>query len=378
MFCGREKIATVATEYEGFAVGYDSATTAWDCVAATYVSNSKKYPGKIFDNVGWVKGTKETYGSWGGYLWLLQNTVAFQSSPTNVWVSQGGVTNYIAKVLVGSIGDYSPMTDVVDVGPTNWNGQAITDYLGAGQAEDYVCRGDFTAYYKLAVVEFVSLRMDGEGPVTFDEQTNEVGEAVSVLQCGSISAGDPGIEFTGHAKIPEVCDGTLQFVQIIKSTRTITFQDNSKLKFTTGDTWHLDTKDPCAEGKLPVIGTEKYFLWSHDTPMLGAMGLDFWIDRMDVNESFEVYFLFKPTDGERHTLGKASWEWRARVINFPGPPGGILQLDEEFSAVPDAPDGVEFSNLPVTSPVWPTDLQWQVLNGDEFSQAAIWKSKWQL
>lgn len=84
---------------------------------------------KIFDNVGWVKGTKEAYCSWGGYLWLLQNTVAFETSPTDTWISPGGVTNHIAQVLVGTIGDYAPMANVVDIGPTNWNGDVRTNYL---------------------------------------------------------------------------------------------------------------------------------------------------------------------------------------------------------------------------------------------------------
>jgi len=144
---------TYATKYEGFAVGYNSATEAWGDIVQEYTSHSRTYPGKIYENVGWVKGTKEAYGSWGGYLWLLQNTVAFRTSDTDVWVSPGGVTSHIAQVLVGTIGDYAPMANVADVGPMNWNGEAITDYLGAGQAEDFVCRGDFTAYYQLITAE---------------------------------------------------------------------------------------------------------------------------------------------------------------------------------------------------------------------------------
>jgi len=158
---------TYATEYEGFAVGYDSAADAWDSVTSIYSSNSTNYPSKIFDNVGWVKGTKEAYGDWGGYLWLLQNIVNFESSPTNIWVSPDGVTNHIAKVLVGSIGDYPPMTNVVDIGPTNWNGDAITNYLGEGLSTDLVCRADFTAYYQLIPVR-VDIAMDGNRDDTID------------------------------------------------------------------------------------------------------------------------------------------------------------------------------------------------------------------
>ena len=141
---------TFATEYESFAWGYPSPGEAW----AAVVSNKTEYPfvhhQETFENAGWVKGTRAAHGSWGAYLWMLQNTVGFWSSDTNVWVSPGGVTNLIAQVVVGSMGDYAPMAYVHDVGPTNWTD--IVEYLGPSESEDMVYRGDYTAYYRLGMV----------------------------------------------------------------------------------------------------------------------------------------------------------------------------------------------------------------------------------
>ncbi len=96
---------TYATEYEGFAWGYESANAAWTSAVAVYLSYSNVHPGLTFNNAGWVRGTKEAYGTWGAYLWLLQNTIRFESSKTNKWVSENNITSDIVKVLVGSIGD---------------------------------------------------------------------------------------------------------------------------------------------------------------------------------------------------------------------------------------------------------------------------------
>jgi len=60
------------------------------------------------------RGTKSVNGKWGAYIWAMQNTVDFKTSPTDVWVSTNGVTNVISRVLVGTIGDFEPMTDQSD------------------------------------------------------------------------------------------------------------------------------------------------------------------------------------------------------------------------------------------------------------------------
>lgn len=138
---------TFAREYEAVAWGYESADAAWTSVLARCSLYSQTYPGATYDNVGWVKGTRHAYDDWGGYLWLMQNQVAFRSSPSNLWVSPAGVTNLILKVLVGSIGNYAPMENVVDVGPVNWD--AITSFPGAGVSEDAIYKGDYRAFYEV-------------------------------------------------------------------------------------------------------------------------------------------------------------------------------------------------------------------------------------
>ncbi len=96
---------TFAREYEAVAWGYASANAAWTSVVAKYSACYQTYPTSTYDNVGWIKGTRQAYGGWGGYLWLMQNQVDFQTSPTNIWISPSGVTNYIVKVFVGTIGE---------------------------------------------------------------------------------------------------------------------------------------------------------------------------------------------------------------------------------------------------------------------------------
>ncbi|OGV44928.1 MAG: hypothetical protein A2X46_17320 [Lentisphaerae bacterium GWF2_57_35] len=153
---------TFATEYEAMAWGYPSATGAWAAVSTNYVNYTNNYPAATYDNVGWVKGTHQAYGDWGAFLWLMQNQVGFKTSDTNVWISPNGKTNFIVKVLVGSIGDYAPMANVVDRGPTNW--AMITNYPGTESSTDVVCRGDYTAYYELLLLGMTAYRPTTEGP----------------------------------------------------------------------------------------------------------------------------------------------------------------------------------------------------------------------
>ena len=145
-----------ATEYEGLSWCLPSAESAWACVLSKYPYTTKCTSNHIYENAGWVKGTKSLDGEWGGFLWLQQNSVDFRSSETNIWVSPDGITNLIVKVLVGSIGDYPPMTNVVDVGPTNWAN--ITNYPGTGISTEAVYRGDYTAYYELLLFGITAYR----------------------------------------------------------------------------------------------------------------------------------------------------------------------------------------------------------------------------
>ena len=68
---------------------YGTAEGAWNGVLA-YNGTPSNFPGKIYDNVGWIRGAKSTQGDWGAYLWVLQNRIAFQSSTSLWWRTSGG------------------------------------------------------------------------------------------------------------------------------------------------------------------------------------------------------------------------------------------------------------------------------------------------
>ncbi|MBU1695035.1 MAG: hypothetical protein KKC51_13890 [Verrucomicrobia bacterium] len=169
---------TRAIEYDVVGLGYDTANDAWESAVAAYQSCPSNHPGIIFDNVGWVKGTHQAYGDWGAFFWLMQNHVDFKTSITNIWISPNNRTNYITKVLVGSIGDYAPMENVVDVGPTNW--ADVTNFLGAGVSEDKVYKGDYRAFYELALGSIQKVAFTSDHGVLTDYNTDYAGSGGTV------------------------------------------------------------------------------------------------------------------------------------------------------------------------------------------------------
>jgi len=115
---------------------YGSAIAAWNAALA-YNGSQSNYPGKTFDNVGWVRGTKNTGSDWGAYLWILQNRIVFQSSTSVWWIATNNLPVAITNVMVGSLGDYGPVSNVVDIGPvipTNFPG-ANYNYSGTYQVD---------------------------------------------------------------------------------------------------------------------------------------------------------------------------------------------------------------------------------------------------
>jgi len=142
---------TYAIEQQAaYAIGFDSPVDAWNA-AVIYQGTPSNYPGKIYNNVGWVRGTKSASGSWGAYLWVLQNRIAFQSSTSTWWrASTNGVPVAITNVMVGSLGDYGPESNVVDIGPHL--GAATNNYPGANQSESKEFNVDITnVYYQLSI-----------------------------------------------------------------------------------------------------------------------------------------------------------------------------------------------------------------------------------
>lgn len=161
---------TFATEYEGFAWGYESHWAAWTSALSIHPQYFQIHSNVFYDNVGYIKGTREAYGTFGAYVWYLKNTIAFTSSASSVYIDSSGVTSPIASVLVSTIGDFCPQTVVTDVGPL-----LNTNYLGGGVSTDYVARADVNAYYKLVPFTYLGVNnddSDGDGIPDFIDGYN--------------------------------------------------------------------------------------------------------------------------------------------------------------------------------------------------------------
>jgi len=130
----------------GIAIGYDSPEDARDAVVA-YNGTPSNYPGKTFDNVGWVRGTKSVNGKWGAYLWVLQNKITFQASTSAWWLTTNGIPVAISNVMVGSLGDYQATSNVVDIGPV-----IPSNFPGANQSDSGTYQVDISnVFYQLSI-----------------------------------------------------------------------------------------------------------------------------------------------------------------------------------------------------------------------------------
>ena len=135
---------TFATEYEGMAWGYPTAIAAWTAAVSCYSSHYMVYSNVVYDNVGWITGTREAYETWGAFVWLMQDTISFYSSTSSLYISPNGATSEIACVIVGSLGVYNPQTHVTEVGPI-----LPTNYMGEGVSTDAVFKADLSTYYRI-------------------------------------------------------------------------------------------------------------------------------------------------------------------------------------------------------------------------------------
>lgn len=131
-------------EREQVSWSHSTATGAWQCVLSNYPSNAINFTNELYDNLGWIKGTRQAYGDWGAYLWLLQNTLDFNSSTSTVWISPSGITNNITRVMVGTLGDYAAASNYVATWP-----DFDAAYPGANMSTDVICKADLNAFYKL-------------------------------------------------------------------------------------------------------------------------------------------------------------------------------------------------------------------------------------
>ena len=130
-----------------FSWGYDAGTNAWNAVA-NFSSSSSNYSGKLFDNVGWVRGTKSVGTNWGAFLWTMQNHLDFKSSETDKY-SYGSGWVVITNVMVAGLTNYPPMTDHTADWPDL--GLAKSNYPGDNQDESKYFQVDLTTYFQLAI-----------------------------------------------------------------------------------------------------------------------------------------------------------------------------------------------------------------------------------
>jgi len=159
-----------------FAWGYTNTagTGAWSA-AVNFNSSESNYPGKLFDNVGWVRGTKSVEGKWGAFLWTMQNHLEFKSSETDK-CSYGSGWVVITNVMVRGLTNYPPMSDQTadwpDLADLGW---AKSNYPGDNQGESKTFQVDLTTYFQVAIPSIY---------VTPQEAAVEVGG--SAVQCTAV------------------------------------------------------------------------------------------------------------------------------------------------------------------------------------------------
>lgn len=196
---------------------YGSAVSAWNA-ALNYTGSTSNYNGKIFDNVGWVRGTKSANGEWGAYLWVLQNRIAFQAS-TSAWWTTNGISVAISNVMVGSLGDYQALSNVVDIGPV-----IPTNYPGVNKSDSGTYQVDITnVYYELSIPDIWIMPRDtavavGSSNVQFTVTGTNIPQGVNWSLM-------PDLSGSGGATIPsydawqaEIAPGNIATNYIVRAT----------------------------------------------------------------------------------------------------------------------------------------------------------------
>jgi len=130
-----------------FAWGYAAGTGAWNAVA-NFGASSSNYADKLFDNAGWVRGTKSVDTNWGAFIWTLQNHLSFKSSETNTQTYGSGWV-MITNVLVRGLTNYPPMSEQTADWPDV--GLAKSNYPGDNSGESKTFQVDLTTYFQLAI-----------------------------------------------------------------------------------------------------------------------------------------------------------------------------------------------------------------------------------
>ncbi len=157
-----ETNSAYSVEYEGVSWGQDSFSAAWSNVlACNYPSNRAVYSG-IFDDPGWIKGTRGVEDSHAAYMWILQDRLTFTTSGKSTYTVTNEVTTnsmlfWIEKVMVGTLGDFEACETVEMIFPemddpgTNYPGYTrMTSAMPPADGSQTVkYRFDTSKYYRL-------------------------------------------------------------------------------------------------------------------------------------------------------------------------------------------------------------------------------------
>lgn len=157
-------------EWDSLAVGYGSAQAAWTNAIATYPDDpdeqrwgsrcwSSQYP-HAYCNVGWTRRTRRIGDIWCGYLGGMKINISWGlTTTTGVYFSEGGVGTRIARVMVGTLGDYGTQQSINYYGP-----ECETNFPGENAFTQALFKVDLTAYYKLALkLHLPDSTSDGDG-----------------------------------------------------------------------------------------------------------------------------------------------------------------------------------------------------------------------
>lgn len=162
---GEQEVTMVSNrvvEREGAALGFATESAAWS--NAWLSSRTTYHAHPWIDNAGWIsKTTTDKDGAWSAYAYHLQNELWFRPA-TSVWYSPAvGVTARIARVLVGSLGDWclpligEQVPFAHHLGPAWTNGPR--GYL---KNESVSLQPDLRTYYKILPELFWPIN-DGDG-----------------------------------------------------------------------------------------------------------------------------------------------------------------------------------------------------------------------
>ncbi len=162
-----------AIEYDAVSWACTNFTEAWNGALSVYSNNTTCYS-NMFNDPGWIKGVKSVFtnddGAYGAYLWILQNSLSFNTSTSIFFkvTTNSSHTYMINKVLIGTLGDYEPNTNYSETFPEMnefhaeyTNCTYLTNSIpseGSPQTVEYSF--DTNAYYELINCQITNIKFN--------------------------------------------------------------------------------------------------------------------------------------------------------------------------------------------------------------------------